>query len=131
ASFLGSGRTSAALRTGTALGTVVIETTLAVAAVAVEATVAVEAALTVAVAAVAAGTVGTLLEVLGVQGAGGGAQGLSEHLALVDPHLHADAAVGGGSLSEAVVDVGAQSLQGDGAVVIVLGTGDLSAAQTA
>src|SRR5699024_10705840 len=53
------------------------------------------------------------------------------HLALVDPHLHADAAVGGSSLSEAVVNVGAQGLQGDGAVVIVLGAGDLGAAQTA
>ncbi len=54
-----------------------------------------------------------------------------EDLALVDPYLDADAAIGGVSLCKAVVDVGAQGLQGDGALVVVLGAGDLSAAQTA
>ena len=34
-----------------------------------------------------------------------------QDFALVDPHLNADAAVGGSSLCKAVVDVGAQGLQ--------------------
>src|SRR5699024_958891 len=90
-----------------------------------------EAAALAAVTIPATGALLALLEVLGVQGTGGGAQGLGEHLALVDPHLHADAAVGGGSLGEAVVDVGAEGLQRDGAVVVVLHAGDLGAVQAA
>src|SRR5699024_5224077 len=61
----------------------------------------------------------------------GGAEGGVEDFALVDPHLHTDAAIGSGSLGEAVVDVGAEGLQGDGALVVGLAPGDFSAAQTA
>ena len=39
-------------------------------------------------------------------------QGLGQDLTLVDPNLHANAAVSGGSLGEAVVDVGTDGLQG-------------------
>ena len=46
-----------------------------------------------------------------VHGAGSGTQGLRENLALVDPHFHADAAEGGSSLREAVLNVGADGLQ--------------------
>src|SRR5699024_4496279 len=51
-------------------------------------------------------------------------------LTLVDPHLHADAAEGGSSLRKAVLDVGADGLQGDGTLVIVLAAGDFTSAQT-
>ena len=54
-----------------------------------------------------------------------------KHFAFVDPHLDTDAAVGGGSLGKAVVDVGSDGLKRDRAFLIGLGTGDFSAAQTA
>ena len=54
-----------------------------------------------------------------------------QDLALVDPNLHADAAIGCGSLSKAVLDVGADGLQGDGTLVIGFAPGDFCAAQTA
>ena len=72
----------------------------------------------------------SLIRLGGIERTRGGTQGLGQDLALVDPDLHADAAEGGGGLSEAVVDVGTQSLQGDGTLVIVLGAGDLTTAQT-
>ena len=106
----------------------------AVLTVAVEAAVlaiAAETTAAVAVTTVAAALTALLIGLGSIQGARSGAQGLGQDLALVDPHLHADTAVGGSGLSEAVVDVGAQGLQGDGALVIVLAAGDLSAAQTA
>ena len=110
-----------------ALGTIALGT----AAIAVEAVLAVAAleALAVTTGTTVAVTTGTTLAALlvrlgGVQRAGSGAQGLGEDLALVDPDLDADAAEGGGSLSEAVVDVGTDGLQGNGALVIVLNARD-------
>ncbi len=50
---------------------------------------------------------------------------LRQDLTLVDPNLHADTAIGGLGFSEAVVDVGAQGLQRDGAIMIVLGAGNV------
>src|SRR5207248_8301444 len=52
-------------------------------------------------------------------------------LALVDPHLHADAAEGGARLVEAVVDVGAQGVQRHAAVGVALGARHLRAAEAA
>src|SRR5688572_4546778 len=52
-------------------------------------------------------------------------------LALVEPHLHADLAVGRARFGEAVVDVGAQRLQRQLAVQIPFGAGDLRAVQPA
>ena len=116
-----------------ALGTIALGT----AAIAVEAVLAIAAleALAVTTGTTVAVTTGTTLAALlvrlgGVQRAGSGAQGLGEDLALVDPDLDADAAEGGGSLSEAVVDVGTDGLQGNGALVIVLNARDLAAAET-
>src|SRR4051812_5085829 len=54
-----------------------------------------------------------------------------ETLALVEPHLHADGAVGRERLGEAVVDVGAQRLQRQLAVQVPLRTGDFRAVQAA
>ena len=48
------------------------------------------------------------------------ARAARQDFALVDPHLDADAAVGGLRLGKAVVDVGAQRLQRDGALVVCL-----------
>ncbi len=96
---------------GTALGTVVVEATLGTAAVAVKAAVAVEAALAVAVTPVAAGRSERSLKFL-VSRVRGGAQGLGQHLTLVDPYLNTDAAVGGRSFSKTIVDVRTQGLQG-------------------
>ena len=103
---------------------------LAVAAEAAVAVVAIAAGTTVAVTARTALTA-LLVGLAGVQRARGGAQRLGENLAFVDPNLDADAAVGGGSLGEAVLDVGADGLQGDGALVIVLNARDFTAAETA
>src|SRR5690606_41186556 len=50
-------------------------------------------------------------------------------VALVNPHLHADAAEGGTGLVEAVVDVGAERVQGHAALAVELRTGPLGAAQ--
>src|SRR5438552_2363820 len=58
-------------------------------------------------------------------------RGGAQHLALEDPHLHADGAVrrvGGG---EAVVDVGPQRVERHPAVAVPLATRDLTAAQPA
>src|SRR5699024_9775465 len=57
--------------------------------------------------------------------------GALEHFALIDPNLDADLAVGRIRLGETVVDVGAQRLEGNGALVIVLAAGDVGAGQTA
>ena len=99
-----------------ALGTIALGT----AAIADEAVLAIAAleALAVTTGTTVAVTTGTTLAALlvrlgGVQRAGSGAQGLGEDLALVDPDLDADAAEGGGSLSEAVVDVGTDGRQGN------------------
>src|SRR4051812_29479662 len=54
-----------------------------------------------------------------------------EALALVEPHLDADRAVGGEGLREAVIDVGAQRLQRQLAVQVPLGAGDFRAIQAA
>src|SRR5690606_4388511 len=54
----------------------------------------------------------------------------ADEVALVDPHLHADAAERGTGLEEAVVDVGAQRVQRDTAVAVVLGPGHLGTAET-
>src|SRR5699024_10190407 len=79
----------------------------------------------------AVATVATLAALTGSGFGSSGAQSGVQHFALVDPNLHADAAVGGGSLSEAVLDVGTDGLQGNGAFVVALGAGDFGAAQTA
>src|ERR1700742_3057627 len=50
-----------------------------------------------------------------------------QDLALEDPYLHADLAVGGGRLGEAVIDVGAQGVQGHAALAVLLAAGDLGA----
>ena len=52
-----------------------------------------------------------------------------EDVALVDPDLHADAAVGGLGLAEAVVDVGAQRVQRHPAFAVPLGAAHLGAAE--
>src|SRR5205085_5466732 len=52
-------------------------------------------------------------------------------LALVDPHLHADAAEGRAGLEEAVVDVGAEGVQRHTTVRVALGTRHLRAAEAA
>src|SRR5436309_5770210 len=49
--------------------------------------------------------------------------------ALVNPNLHADGAVGGAGLRESVVDVRAQSVQGQLALQVPLGAGDLRPAK--
>src|SRR5688572_19705843 len=54
-----------------------------------------------------------------------------EPLALVEPHLHADGAVGGEGLREAVVDVRAERLQRQLAVQVPLRAGDFRAVQAA
>src|SRR5699024_4679003 len=54
---------------------------------------------------------------------------LRQHLALVDPHLHADTAVGGLGLVEAVVDVGPQRVQRHPAVGVVLRARHLGATE--
>ena len=58
-------------------------------------------------------------------------EALGHDLALVDPHLHADAAEGGAGLVEAVVDVRAQSVQRHASVGVALGAGHLGSAQPA
>src|SRR5205807_8437732 len=50
-------------------------------------------------------------------------------LALVDPHLHANAAERGARLIEAVVDVGAQRVERHAAVGVALGASHLRAAE--
>src|SRR5690606_26447391 len=52
-------------------------------------------------------------------------------VALVDPDLHADAAEGGLGLVEAVVDVGAESVQGHSALAVELRAAHLRASQAA
>ena len=47
-----------------------------------------------------------------------------------DPHLDADATVGGVCLDGSVVDISTQRVQGDTTLFEVLGTGDFGAAQT-
>src|SRR5262249_12068709 len=54
-----------------------------------------------------------------------------EHLALEDPHLHADHAVGGAGFGEAVVDVGPQGVQRNAALAVPLHPRDLGAAEAA
>ena len=50
-------------------------------------------------------------------------------VALVDPHLHADAAAGGAGLADAVVDVGAQRVQRHPTFAVPLGAAHLGAAE--
>src|SRR4029450_5304992 len=54
-----------------------------------------------------------------------------EDVALLDPHLHADPPGGGVGLTEAVVDVGPERVQGDPALAVPLGTGHLRPAEAA
>src|ERR1700678_420671 len=54
---------------------------------------------------------------------------VGEDVALVDPHLHADAAEGGLGLPEPVVDVGPEGVQGDPSLAVLLLAGHLRAAQ--
>src|SRR5262245_55127921 len=51
-------------------------------------------------------------------------------LPFVDPHLHADDAVGRPRLGESVVDVAAQRVQRKAPLQVPFGPGDLGAAQT-
>src|SRR5262249_42631746 len=53
----------------------------------------------------------------------------AEHLAAEDPHAHADDAVRGASLGEAVVDVRAQRVQRHATLAVPLRAGDLRATQ--
>src|SRR5690606_28854380 len=55
----------------------------------------------------------------------------AQGVALVDPDLDADDAVGGLGLRETVVDVGAQRVQRHAAFAVPLGAGDLDAVQAA
>src|SRR6266536_3563772 len=54
-----------------------------------------------------------------------------QHVAPVDPDLHADLAEGGAALGQAVVDVGPQGVQGHAALAVPLGAGHLGAAEPA
>src|SRR6185369_6857027 len=54
----------------------------------------------------------------------------TDELTLVDPHLDADATERRLRLEEAVVDVGAQRVQRDAAIAVVLGAGHLGTAET-
>src|SRR5262245_52972157 len=56
---------------------------------------------------------------------------LVEIIAVVDPHLDADVALGGLGFGEAVIDLGAERGQRDGAVHAALRAGHLGAAQPA
>ncbi len=60
-----------------------------------------------------------------------GSVAVVQHFAPVNPDLHADAAVGGLRFGKAVVDVRADGLQRDGAVVVLFPSGDFRAAQAA
>src|SRR5699024_10234740 len=88
----------------------------------------------VALVATAAGTLGA-----GAASAGAGTlrRGLlgrelpGGHVALVDPHLHADAAEGGAGLVEAVIDVRPQSVQRHAPLAVELAAAHLGAAETA
>src|SRR5256885_16949223 len=55
----------------------------------------------------------------------------AKHLALEDPHLHADRPVRGVGGGQAVVDVGPQRVQGHAPVAVPLAARDLTAAQPA
>src|SRR4029453_12485789 len=68
------------------------------------------------------GLAGDLLLALGLVG---------QHVALVEPHLHADATGGRAGLTEAVVDVGPQRVARDPALAVALGAGHLGAAEAA
>src|SRR5207248_4715484 len=68
---------------------------------------------------------------LGLQAAARIGDARGQHLALVDPNLHADAAEGGLGLVEAVVDVRAQRVERHPAVGVMLRAGHLGAAQAA
>src|SRR3982074_1636169 len=80
------------------------------------------------------GTVSTVATRCALGGRGGVTRLLglepTDDLALVDPHLHADATERRLGLEEAVVDVGAQRVQRDTAVVVVLRAGHLGTAET-
>ena len=54
-----------------------------------------------------------------------------KNFASVDPDLHTDFPVGGIGFGETVINVGTQGLQRNGAFVIMLGTGNFGAADTA
>src|SRR5574343_1135940 len=86
------------------------------------------------------GTLGTRLVVgtfaataTTIFGFGFGCSGLfvaSQRLTLVHPHLDADDTIGGVSFRNAVVDVGAQGVQGHTTFAVPFGTGNFSAIQT-
>src|SRR5687767_5551678 len=61
----------------------------------------------------------------------GGPLGGGKHLALEDPHLHADGAEGGVRLRQPIVDVGAERVQRHPPVPVPLPARDLGAAQAA
>ena len=56
---------------------------------------------------------------------------LGQHLTAVDPHLDADAPERGLGLAKPVVDVGAQRVERDTTIGVVLGTRHLGTAETA
>src|SRR5271169_2788860 len=60
-------------------------------------------------------------------GLGGLRRGLLEHLALEDPYLDADDAVGGLRFREAIIDVGAEGMQRHAALAIRFGARNLGA----
>src|SRR6185312_1548059 len=75
--------------------------------------------------------VATLAQRLGSRGRLALGTRTGRHLALVDPHLHADAAERGAGLVEAVVDVRAQGVQRHAALAVELRTGHLGATKAA
>jgi excinuclease ABC subunit A len=107
-----------------------LSATLATPALATPATTAAAAATSTAAAAITARTTRGRGVELGAA-ATGIDDTLRQHLALVDPHLHADAAEGGLGLGEAVVDVGAQGVQRHAAVGVVLRARHLRTAEAA
>src|SRR6476620_4306860 len=60
-----------------------------------------------------------------------GSELLGRHVALVDPHLDADATEGGAGLVEAVVDLRTQRVQRDATLAVELGAAHLGAVETA
>src|SRR5699024_3227748 len=59
----------------------------------------------------------------------GGQLAAGQHVALVDPDLDSDDAVGGVSFGGTVINVGPQRVQGHAAFAVPFGTGDFNAVQ--